>query len=119
MRNQSLENLTSAAADPSLWLLDPKVTFLNHGSFGACPKPVLAFQKHIRERIERQPADFFVRDLEPMLDDAREALARFVGAPPTDLVFVPNATSAVNTVLRALSFRLRAELLFTEHAFNA
>src|SRR5438552_3152003 len=57
------------------WTLDSAVAFLNHGSFGACPRPVLEAQQRLRERLERQPARFFVRDLEPLLDDARSALA--------------------------------------------
>jgi isopenicillin-N epimerase len=84
------------------WPLDPKIVFLNHGSFGSCPRPVLDFQQSLRDRLERQPVQFLVRDLEPLLDQARAALARFVGAQSQNLVFVPNATSGVNTVLRSL-----------------
>ena len=68
-------------------MLDPAVTFLNHGSFGSCPRPVLEFQQAIRERIERQPVQFLVRELEPLWDGARAELARFVGAEVDTLVF--------------------------------
>jgi isopenicillin-N epimerase len=101
------------------WLLDSEVTFLNHGSFGACPIPVLAFQQQLRERLERQPLQFFGRDFEILLDQARESLAEFVGAAAQDLVFVPNATTGVNAVLRSLSFSPSDELLTTNQEYNA
>ncbi|WP_448573915.1 aminotransferase class V-fold PLP-dependent enzyme [Trichothermofontia sp.] len=108
------------------WLLDPAIAFLNHGSFGACPTGVLHAQQALRSRIEQQPVQFFARDLEPLLDAARDSLAQFVGAAPTDLVFVPNATTGINTVLRSLCDpahpdRLRPgdELLTTDHEYNA
>jgi len=111
--------LLNPAADPGLWPLDPKVTFLNHGSFGSCPRPVLEFQREIRDRLERQPICFFVRELETLWDEARHALAQFVGAAADELVFVPNATSGINAVLRSLEFSAGDELLVTDHEYNA
>ena len=103
----------------SHWALDPDVVFLNHGSFGACPLPVLSYQSRTRARLERGPVHFLVRELTPLLDDARAALAEFVGVDADDLAFVRNATTGVNTVLRSLSFEPGDELLTTNHEYNA
>ena len=103
----------------SRWSLDPKIVFLNHGSFGACPTEVLRVQSELRARLESEPVRFLVREFEPLLDEARAALAAFLGADAEDLAFVPNATAGVNTVLRALRFAPGDELLTTNHEYNA
>ena len=107
------------AVDPSLFPLDPDWTFLNHGSFGSCPLAVLEHQQELRMRLERQPVHFYQRDFEPLLDASRAALGEFIGADPDDLVYVDNATSGVNTVLRSLPFEPGDELLVTNHEYNA
>lgn len=101
------------------WTLDPGVTFLNHGSFGACPQPVLEYQQELRERSEREPVDFYAREWERRHDEAREALAAFLGAQPADLVPVLNATQGVNAVLRSYPFEAGDELIVTDHEYNA
>ena len=111
--------LDQPACDPAIWPLDERTIFLNHGSFGSCPKQVLDFQRRIRDRFERRPIQFFVRDLETLLDGARTVLAGFLGSASEDIVFVPNATAGVNTVLRSLRFRRGDELLVTDHEYNA
>ena len=117
--NSDATSLAAPAADPQLWLLDPAVIFLNHGSFGACPRQVLEAQSEWRARMEQRPIQFLVRELETHLDAARAALAQFVGADAEDLVFVPNATTGVNTVLRSLTFQPGDELLVTNQEYNA
>ncbi len=120
MPNQpSFDRLTAAPAWRSLWLLDSHITYLNHGSFGACPLPVLEAQQALRQRLERQPMAFLGRDYEALLDPARAALASFIGVAASDLVFVPNATTGVNAVLRSLPFQPGDQLLTTNHGYNA
>lgn len=109
----------SAAELARHWPLDPAVAFLNHGSFGACPRAVLEAQRALRDELERDPVHFFVRELEGRMDRAREELAAFVGAAPEDLVSVVNATQGVNAVLRSLVFEPGDELLVTDHEYNA
>jgi len=101
------------------WLLDRDITFLNHGSFGATPKVVLAKQDEYRAQREREPVRFMVRELEPLLDAARQTVAEFVGADPAGLAFVPNATAGVNAVLRSLDLDRHDELLVTTQEYNA
>jgi isopenicillin-N epimerase len=101
------------------WSIDRTFTFLNHGSFGACPIPVLDVQQRLRQQLESQPLRFFVREYETLLDAARAKLAAFIGVQASDLVFVPNATTGVNTVLRSLHFQPGDELLTTNHSYNA
>lgn len=101
------------------WTLDPEVVFLNHGSFGACPAPVLAEQARLRAQMEREPVVFLWRELEARLDRARAALASFVGADPADLARVPNATAGVNMVVRSFPLSAGDEVLVTDHEYNA
>lgn len=101
------------------WLLDPAVTFLNHGSYGATPIAVLARQAELRTQLEREPVRFMNRELEPLLDDARRALAAFLGADEAGLAFSGNATAGVNAVLRSLDLDKLDELVITSHEYNA
>src|SRR5208282_2006533 len=101
------------------WLLDPAVVFLNHGSFGACPREVLASQGRYRMRMEAEPVRFLTRELETLLDASRSRLARLLNTATDNLAFVPNATTGVNAVVRSLEFQPGDEILTTNQDYNA
>jgi len=101
------------------WDFEQGLTYLNHGSFGACPREILQRQHALQEDLERQPMDFLVRKLEHAHLEVRNDLAAFVGCSERDVVFVNNATEAVNTVLRSLPFQPEDEILVTSHTYQA
>ena len=103
----------------SLWCLDPSVTYLNHGSFGACPTAVLAVQAALRLELEREPVDFLVAKLAGAPECGAADARRVPRRDAADLVFVPNATTGVNAVLRSLAFEPGDELLMTNHTYAA
>ena len=100
------------------FLLDPDVVYLNHGSYGACPRPVFERYQAWQCELEREPVRFFER-LPELLADARAALAAYVGADADDLTFVPNATTGVNMAARALDLRPGDEVLSTNLEYGA
>ncbi len=102
-----------------LFLLDPGVVFLNHGSFGATPRPVFEAYQAWQRRLEWQPVAFLADELAGHLAEARGALGRFVNADAADLVYVPNATFAVNAVARSLALGPGDEVLATDHEYGA
>ncbi len=101
------------------FLLDPGVVFLNHGSFGACPRQVLDALQGWQREMERNPVEFLARRSADLLAEARGSLGAFLGANPEHLSFVPNATHAVNTVARSLRFAEGEEVLTTDHEYGA
>jgi isopenicillin-N epimerase len=101
------------------FLLDPTVTFLNHGSFGACPRPVFEEYQRWQRELERQPVEFIGRRYNGLMRAAREALAENVGAAADNLVYVPNATVALNIVARSLKLQPGDEILTTDHEYGA
>lgn len=105
----------------TFWALDPSVSHLNHGSFGATPVPALEEQQRLRDLMEANPTRFMLDHYQPALDAARRRVAEFVGADPAGLGFVNNATSGVNAVLRSLETALRPgdEIVITSHGYNA
>lgn len=102
-----------------LWRLEPDITFLNHGSYGATPREVAEEAARWRARLEAQPVRFFNDELPDALRQAAAELARFVGTAPARLAFVENASDGVNAVLRSIPFRPGDEILTTSHVYAA
>lgn len=100
------------------WTLDPEVTFLNHGSYGACPARIQLKQQELRQELEKEPVRFMAHRTS-LLDHSRARLAQFVGAPMADLAFVPNATYGVNSAIAAQRWKPGDEVLVTDHEYNA
>jgi len=103
------------------FLLDPDVVFLNHGSFGACPRPVFEAYQAWQREMERQPVQFLGYRFGGLMAAARACLADYLGVAPRDLVYVPNATTGVNIVARSLARVLRPgdEIVTTDHEYGA
>ena len=101
------------------FLLNPEVAFFNHGSFGACPRPVFEEYQRLQRQMEWLPTDFLGRNRVQMVDEARAALAEYVKTDVGNIVFVPNATSGINTVARSLAFEAGDEILTTNHEYGA
>ena len=103
----------------SLFLLDPTVTFLNHGSFGATPKPVFEAYQRYQLELEREPVDFLGRRANDLLGGARKTLGEFLGTSADNLTFVTNATTGMNIVARSLELSPGDEVLSTDHEYGA
>jgi isopenicillin-N epimerase len=101
------------------FLLRPDITFLNHGSFGACPRPVFETYQRWQRTLEEEPVDFLARRLDGLLAEARASLGAFLGTSPDNLVFVPNATHGVNIVARSFPLQPGDEVLGTSHEYGA
>ena len=99
--------------------VDPRLVFLNHGSFGSVPRCVRAAQDAWRDRIESDPIEFIARRMTALLGDVKAELARVFGGAPAEYGFVTNASEGVNAVLRSLRFEAGDELLCTDHVYNA
>jgi isopenicillin-N epimerase len=101
------------------FLLDPDVVYLNHGSFGACPRPVFERYQAWQWELEGEPTQFIARKLPELLEQARGALGAFVGADANDLTFVQNAGTGVNMAARALDLQPGDEVLATDLEYGA
>ena len=101
------------------FLFSPEITFLNHGSFGACPKPVFEKYQYWQRELERQPVQFMAEEVYSHLKTARDSLGNFVGCDGDDLVFVPNPTTGVTTIINSLAMNPGDEILSTDHEYGA
>lgn len=115
----AMPTLPSPSPHARHWTLDPGVVFLNHGSYGACPIPVLEAQRRIRDRMERELVRFFMLEAEGLLDKARAAAAVFVRADAAGLVFLPNVTQAVATIADNVRLSPGDEVLANDHEYSA
>ncbi|HKV46061.1 MAG TPA: aminotransferase class V-fold PLP-dependent enzyme [bacterium] len=102
-----------------LFLLRPEVVFLNHGSFGACPRPVFDTYQQWQRELEHQPVEFLHYRFKGLMRTAREALSAFLRVDPDDVIYVPNATTGLNTVARSLALQPGDEILGTDHEYGA
>lgn len=101
------------------FLLNPEITFLNHGSFGACPKPVFKTYQAWQLELERQPVEFLGRRVTSLLAEAREKLAEYLNCAAQDVIYFPNPTTAINMVVRSLELHPGDEILTTDHEYGA
>jgi isopenicillin-N epimerase len=101
------------------FLLDPEVAFLNHGSFGACPRPVFERYQAWQRELELQPVEFLGRRQRQLLAEARQALASYLNAQADEVVYVPNVTTALNIVAQSLPLQPGDEILTTDHEYGA
>ncbi|HLP56256.1 MAG TPA: aminotransferase class V-fold PLP-dependent enzyme [Fluviicola sp.] len=108
-----MENLRSQ------FLLNPEITFLNFGSFGACPKPVFEEYQRFQLEMERDPVYFIASKGIEYIRESREALAGYIGCEADDLVYTPNPTFAVNIVARNLDLKPGDEVLSTDLEYGA
>lgn len=125
-RNRLPRRTARSAADNALgalpkdlFLLDPEVVFLNHGSFGATPRPVFEQYQTWQRELERQPVEFLGRRFAGLLREARSVLAAHVRTAAGNLVYVPNATTALNILARSLRLNPGDEILTTDHEYGA
>ena len=101
------------------FLLDPETVFLNHGSFGACPRPVFDAYQRWQLELERQPVNFMIRQANELMEKARTDLAEYIGCEANEIVFTPNPTTAVNILVRSINLQPEDEVLTTDHEYGA
>lgn len=103
----------------SQFLLDPNITFLNHGSFGACPKPIFEEYQRLQLELENEPVYFILKKQAAYLKIAKERFSKYINCNANDFFFTPNPTFAVNTIMRSLDLKEGDEILSTNHEYGA
>jgi len=102
-----------------LFLLDDNITYLNHGSYGACPAPVFEKYQNWQRKLEEQPVQFMTKIIWENLKISRDTLGKFLGCSGEDLVLFPNPTTAVNNIIENLNLSQNDEVLMTQHEYGA
>jgi isopenicillin-N epimerase len=102
-----------------LFLIDPEVAFLNHGSFGATPRPVFERYQAWQRELERQPVEFLGRRFNTLMAEARATLGGYLNAPSDSLIFIPNATMGMNIIARSIALEPGDEVVSTDHEYGA
>jgi isopenicillin-N epimerase len=97
--------------------LDPDTVYLNHGSFGITPRPVLRQQRQFQQWLNENPMEFYLHRYEPLLEQARQSLAQFVGTSARHLVLVDNATSGMSILASHFPLQAGDEVLITDHEY--
>lgn len=103
----------------SQFLINTEVTYLNHGSFGACPKPIFENYQYWQRQLEEEPVQFITKNSWTYLEDSKDALGTYIGCSSEDFFFTPNPTFAINTIMRSLNLNPGDEILATNHEYGA
>ena len=111
--NNTMQNLKEQ------FLLDQEVVFLNHGSYGATPRPVFEAYQNWQKRLERQPVLFLGREFNGLMKESRQSLGSYLNTDADDLVYIPNATHGANIIARSLNLQPDDEILTTDHEYGA
>lgn len=102
-----------------MFSIDPGVTFLNHGSFGACPKIIFDSLINFQRRLENEPVKFLANDIYQLLRESRSALSEYINCAIDDIAFFPNPSTALNTLIRSLDLKKGDQVLTTNHEYGA
>ena len=103
----------------SLFLLDSQITYLNHGSFGACPIPIFENLQMWQKLLEKHPVKFFEKDIIENIYNAQRSLSQFINCSPDDIVFFLNPTTAINEIIRSMNLKKADEILSSDHEYGA